>query len=218
MITRTTTVAAGLLGIAILSTAHGLIAGELSDVVQNDSAKKWAFSLSASSYLIPNDRDYVQPTLSADRGRIHLEARYNYEGLEAGSAWVGWNFSAGQELTMELTPMIGVVFGDTRGAAPGVELSLEWKKLSFYSEGEFVIDTAGRSESYLYTWSQLTYAPCDWFQFGLVAQRTRLYDSGLDIDRGPMVQFTWKHINFTTCLFDLGWKQPTVVLGVTVNF
>src|SRR5436190_3578366 len=82
-------------------------------------AAGWSFSASASTYFVPDDHNYVQPTVRADRGRLHLEARYNYEGLDTGSAWVGCNFSGGKKLTWELTRMLGGVFGDTTGIAPG---------------------------------------------------------------------------------------------------
>ena len=48
--------------------------------------RKWSFGASLYSYFVPDDREYVQPTISADRDWLHLEARYNYEGLETGSA------------------------------------------------------------------------------------------------------------------------------------
>ena len=54
----------------------------------------------------------MQPTFTADRDWLHLEARYNYEALDTGSAWVGYNFSGGETLAWEFTPMIGGVFGD----------------------------------------------------------------------------------------------------------
>ena len=41
----------------------------------------------------------LQPTITADYGWLHLEARYNYEGLDTGSAWIGYNFSVGDKLT-----------------------------------------------------------------------------------------------------------------------
>jgi hypothetical protein len=47
----------------------------------------------------------------------------------------GYNFSGGETVTWELTPMVGGVFGDTTGVAPGYKGSLSWKKLEFYSEG-----------------------------------------------------------------------------------
>lgn len=37
----------------------------------------WSFGVSAAMYLVPDDQDYLQPTFTADRGRLHLEARYN---------------------------------------------------------------------------------------------------------------------------------------------
>jgi hypothetical protein len=49
---------------------------------------RWSFSASAYTYIVPDDHDFVQPTVTADRAWLHLEARYNYEALETGSAWV----------------------------------------------------------------------------------------------------------------------------------
>src|SRR5689334_25357905 len=61
----------------------------------------WAFSGTVMGYLVHDERDYVQPTFTADHGWLHLEARYNYENLETGSAWVGCNFSGGSKLAWE---------------------------------------------------------------------------------------------------------------------
>src|SRR5262245_12954585 len=82
-------------------------------------AKAWSLSAMIYGYIVPNDSDYAQPTVTADRGGLHLEARYNYEDRHTGSAWVGYNLAFGEELTLELTPMLGGVFGDTNGVAPG---------------------------------------------------------------------------------------------------
>ncbi len=46
----------------------------------------------------PEDTDYGQPTVTADHGALHLEARYNDEGIGTGSAWVGWNVGVGEQL------------------------------------------------------------------------------------------------------------------------
>ena len=46
-----------------------------------------------------------------------------------GSVWVGYNFSAGKKLVLNVTPMIGGVFGRTTGVGPGCELSLSYWKL-----------------------------------------------------------------------------------------
>jgi hypothetical protein len=178
----------------------------------------WSFSASAYTYFVPEDRNYVQPTFTADRGWLHLEARYNYEALDTGSLWVGYNFSGGDTLAWELTPMIGGVFGDTVGVAPAYKGSLSWSKLEFYSEGEYVFDTSSTSDSFFYNWSELTLAPAEWFRFGLVTQRTRVYKSDRDIQRGLLVGFSYKEASVSGYLFNPDDEKPTVVLAVALAF
>jgi len=180
--------------------------------------KEWTFAASASLYIVPESREYAQPTLAADRGWLHLEARYNYENLETGSAWVGYNFAGGRKLEWEITPMLGGVFGDTMGIAPGYKGSLTWWKLELYSEGEFVIDARDSSGDFFYTWSELSYSPVEWFRLGLAAQRTRAYETELDIQRGFLVGYSHRSVNLTAYVFNLGWTDPTVVLTVGVEF
>jgi hypothetical protein len=179
--------------------------------------RAWSLSATVTGYLIPDSRDYVQPTVSADRGWLHLEARYNYEALETGSAWVGYNFSVGKKLTLDFTPMVGGVFGHLNGVAPGYEATLSWWKLELYTEGEFVFSTGDRSDNFFYSWSELSLAPVDWFRFGLVAQRTKAYQTNFDIQRGFLVGLILKHLDFTTYIFNPDDK-PTIVLGVSTTF
>jgi len=87
---------------------------------------------------VPDGRNYINPNLTADHGGLHLEARYNYEDLETGSLWVGYNFSAGQNVVLQATPMIGGVLGKTTGVAPGYEVSLSYVKLELSTQGEYV--------------------------------------------------------------------------------
>ena len=93
------------------------------------SKNPWEFNLTIDGYIIPNGTSYVDPVFSADRSWLHLEARYNDENLRTGSLWVGYNFSVGKKLELDVTPMIGGVFGRTTGIAPGCEASLTYKKI-----------------------------------------------------------------------------------------
>jgi len=172
-------------------------------IVEEIEDEGWSFSASVYTYFVPDDDDYAQPTVTIDRGWLHLEARYNYEDLETGSAWVGYNLGGGEKLAWELTPMVGGVFGNTTGIAPGYKGSLGWWKLELYSEGEYVFDTDDSSDSFFYNWSELTLAPLDWFRFGLVTQRTRAYETDRDIQRGLLLGFSYRVLDLTTCLFNL---------------
>ena len=186
--------------------------------VEEATEKAWSISASVYTYIVPDDSDYAQPTITYDRGWLHLEARYNYEALETGSAWVGYNFGGGEKLAWEFTPMLGGVFGDTTGIAPGYKGSLSWWKLELYSEGEYVFDTGDSSESFFYSWSELTLAPVDWFRFGVVAQRTQVYETDRDIQRGLLVGFSYKALDLTTYVFNPDESEPTVVVAVAFSF
>ena len=102
----------------------------------NATPNPWAFSLTTSGYIVPDDQSYVSPDFSADRGWLHLEARYNDEALETGSLWAGYNFSAGKKLVLDATPMVGGVFGNLNGVAPGYLITLTYKRVQLYSQGE----------------------------------------------------------------------------------
>jgi hypothetical protein len=179
---------------------------------------EWSFSASVLGYLVPDDRDFAQPTFTADRDWLHIEARYNYEELQTGSAWVGVNFSFGEELTFDFTPMVGGVFGDLNGVAPGYKATLSWWKLELYSEGEYVIDVDDHEGNFFYTWSELSLAPVDWFRFGIVAQRTRAYETDLEVQRGFLVGFSLEPVDFTAYVLNLGWDDPTFVLSLGIGF
>jgi len=180
--------------------------------------KSWAFSASVYGYIVPDSREYVQPTLTADHGMLHLEARYNYEDIDTGSVWVGCNFGAGEKVAWEFTPMLGGVFGHTTGIAPGYKGSISWWKLELYSEGEYVVDTGNSDNNFFYNWSELTLSPLEWFKIGMVTQRTRLYDTDREIQRGVLAGLMFKHMDFTTYVFNPDESKPTVVVAAAFHF
>lgn len=178
----------------------------------------WSFSASLEAYFPGDSQNYLQPTISADTDKLHLEARYNNEGLGAGSAWVGYNFSTGEQMHLDFTAMVGGIFGQTHGYAPGYEFTLSWRKLQLYSEAEYVVDTGHSADSYIYTWSELTLAPAAWFQGGLVIQRTKAYHTDLDIQRGILVRYTRAHLDVSGYVLNPDESKPTFILGTSVTF
>ena len=181
-------------------------------------AKGWEFSVAAFTYIVPDETNYVSPYFRADRHWLHLEARYNYEDQRTGSVWIGYNFSSGNNLVLEITPMVGGVFGRTKGFAPGALVSLTYKKFDISSENEYVVNTDDRTANCFYTWSELGYSPLKWLRVGLVGQRTRAYRAPLDVQRGFFGGVSHKNLDFTTYVFNPGWANPTVVLAATFHF
>jgi hypothetical protein len=167
------------------------------------------------TYLLPDESNYAQPTVTAEHaGGLHLEARYNYENQKTGSVWVGYTFGGGETIEWEVTPLLGGVFGETSGIAPGYKGSLSWRMLEGYSEGEYVFDTGARTDSFFYNWSELALAPAEWFRGGIVTQRTRAYNGDRDIQRGLFVRTTYQKLDVTAYVFNPDDSQPTVVVAV----
>jgi len=186
--------------------------------VEEADSHAWSFAVAGYGYIVPDDQSYFSPTFRADRNWVHLEARYNYEDHKTGSLWFGYNLSFGEKVVVDVTPMVGGVFGNTTGVAPGYLFTLSYKKISLYSEGEFVLDAKDSANNFFYNWNELTYSPTDWFRFGLASQRTRVYQTPLDVQRGFFAGFTYRRLDFSTYVFNVGWTHPTVLLAMGFNF
>ena len=64
-----------------------------------NTKSSWDFAITAYPTIVRNGENYTSAIVIADRGPLHLEARYNYESVGARSAFVGWTFSAGEAVT-----------------------------------------------------------------------------------------------------------------------
>lgn len=182
-----------------------------------DSKPHWAFT--ASAFLYPSDDpSFLLPIATADRGALHLEARYNYEDLETGSGWLGWTLETGDELTLAVTPMIGVVVGRIDGAAPGLEFTLGWRKFELYGEAEYVISFETSADNFLQTWTQATWSPLHWWSVGVSGQRLRSVGSERIIDFGPMAVFRLGPVALQAFAYNPFSDEFYGVLGAGIEF
>src|SRR5262245_17908711 len=169
------------LGLALVLDPPGTVRAE---------AKEWAFGAAAFLFDPPDDDVFVSPIVDADRGVLHLEARYNYEDLKTGSAFIGRTFEFGKEVSGTVVPVIGLVLGRTDAVAPGVNLDLAWRRLAFSTESEVLIDLHDSNASFVYSWLETTIGVGGGLRLGVVGQHTKTYDTGLDIQRGPMIEWS----------------------------
>lgn len=197
----------------------GLVAAPGLALAQTAPAGKAGWSGSFSSYLyLQEEDDFLLPILAADRGSLHLEGRLQYEDFETGSLWVGRTFEAGTTLRLEVTPMAGLVFGRTDGIAPGLELTLSWKSLELYSESEYLFDSGSREDDYFYAWSELSWQVRPWLRLGLSVQRTRLYQSELEIERGVFAAVSRGPVELLAYGFNLDGDAPFAIVALGVEF
>ncbi len=175
---------------------------------QSASAEStWSATLSLNNYIFTDDYIFM-PVVQAGVNRVHLEARYNYEDLRTASFFGGYDFTIGEDVTLAITPMLGVALGRTAGIIPALELTLAFGAFSIYNESEFLVSAQGREEGFFYSWSEFTYAPLPWLNLGLVATRTRLYKTDLDLQRGIGAGIDLERFGITGYLMNAGFDAP----------
>ena len=179
--------------------------------------KVWSFNPDLNLYLIPDDF-FILPVMKVDRKWLHLEARYNYEDRETFSGWVGYNLTGGKKLEFMITPMVGGAFGLTQGLTTGIESTFTIGGFELYTESEYLFDLENNDNNFYYNWSDLTYSPTDWLWVGISGQRTKVYETDLDIQRGILVGAGFKSWEVTTYVYNLGFDDPFVLFTFSAFF
>lgn len=114
--------------------------------------------------------------------------------------------------------MVGGVVGLTSGIAPGLEFTITHKKIELYNESEYIFDVETTENNFFYSWTDLTYSPTDWLSVGLSAQRTRLYQTDLDIQRGLLVGVSYKSFELRGYVYNLGFDDSFFLIGLSASF
>jgi len=178
----------------------------------------WEFSLSGSYYAYPAVEDNLIAVARANRGDLQFEARYNYEDRKTGSVFAGWTFSAGRSLRIAMTPMAGMAFGRTTGVVPALEASLGAGMFDFYAETEYLIDVHDNSGNFSYSWLELGVAPIEIIRLGLTAQRSRIVQSPLVLDRGLFAQIAPGPGKLSLYAFNLFTESWFLVMGIEISW
>jgi hypothetical protein len=186
---------------------------------ENDSTlAKWTFSSAAYYYFVPEEKNTLSLIGYADHKSLHIEGRYNYEDRNTASAFGGWRFETGNKFIFSATPMIGLVVGNTDGIAPAIELEASYKIFDYYSETEYIFDFAEKENNFLYTWGELGVTPFTSFRTGISYQRTKLYQSQFEIQRGIFAEYQIWKFTVGAYYFDAFSNSEFVVAKLSLDF
>jgi hypothetical protein len=178
----------------------------------------WELSANVFYSDPPGSDDRTTAVLTADRGALHLEGRYNYEDLDTAALFIGWTFSVGSDaVSADLTPMLGGVLGDTDGIAPGLELDLGWKRLAWYLESEYLFDLDDSDDNFFYSWSTLTWGFTDWLRAGLVTERSKLVETDYEVQYGLALELAFKRLGLALYAYDLGTDDSYAVAALSAG-
>jgi hypothetical protein len=203
-----------LLSMFLLLTAVTRSVGQDSPV---QTASSWQVETQANFYVFRDDF-FVLPIVKADKNKLHLEARYNYEDRQTFSAWAGYNLMGGNKLEYTITPMIGGVVGLSNGFATGLEMTFNLNRFELYTESEGFIDGSATENNFFYNWTDLTYSPKDWLWVGISGQRTRLYKTNLDIQRGVLIGGGKNNWELNAYLYNVGFDEAFGLMSFSMRF
>ena len=184
----------------------------------DSSSSKWTFAAAAYYYIIPEEKNTVTTIAYADHNSWHFEGRYNYEDRKTGSLFGGRRWEWGNKFVFGATPMAGMVFGNTNGFAPAIELDASYKIFDYYSETEYVIDFSGSENNFLYTWGELGVTPFSSFRTGISYQRTRLYQSSREVQRGIFAEYSFWKLTTGLYYFDPFSSSQFVIATLSIDF
>jgi hypothetical protein len=198
--------------------AAGLLAAGNAARGEESESRPWSISATAYAYFVPDEPDFVMAIVPADVRLLHVEARYNYEGVRSGSAFIGVNARWGHDFKLVFTPMFGGVVGVVDGVVPALRLTATWWKLELTTESEYVVDLGDSDASFYYNWTELGILPLDWLRAGVVIQRNKVFHNQLDIQRGLFLSGTFRFATLTLYELNLFWTTPTWVIAMGLTF
>jgi hypothetical protein len=199
--------------VALMSVSYGK--AQTSDSI---AEKSWSVNASLGAFLIPDEDVFLMPIVTADRGKLHLVSRYNYEDFNTFSLFAGYNFSGGNKLQYRITPMLGFAVGNTDGIAPGMEVEMSLGKFTFYTENEYLFELNDKANSFFYSWSEFSFAPKDWFWFGISWQRLKPYQSDNALEKGFTAGFAYKNLALQGYYFNPGAESQFGIVSLAVSF
>jgi hypothetical protein len=198
--------------------------------------KKWLFILSAflvlqqapaqlkggleqyGSYSRPDPAVSLETLIHLQTGKNwYGEIRYNYDEPGAVSFNTGKSFSAGNNITITLTPMLGLVFGTYTGANFNFDQEVEWKRLYYSSKIQYTVSFLQEQQDFFYAWLETGYNLSRHFYGGLSMQYTA---PGHHMQKGFYMGFSAGNWSFPVYFFEPFSDRSSVTLGIiySTNF
>ncbi len=142
------------------------------------------------------------------------ELRYNYEDSKTASLHFGKSLKQEGKLTYEFTPAVGVLFGQSNGVSADVKMNLEYKSFFFSTEPQYFFSSAGRENSFFYSWTELGMAPVSFFYTGIALQHTKLYANNNGWEPGVFAGFEIKNFSLPVYCFNPFSADRYFVIGL----
>lgn len=192
-----------------------LKAQEKNDSIPNNNS--WDFN--AQLYLtITSDNLVAMPVFNMTKNHLYLQSRFNYESAETYSLSAGYLFNGGDKFSYEITPMMGIMLGKQYGFLPEISINLSYRNFNLSSDSEYQINLKHPKLNYISTWNEFTFYPKDWLYAGISVQRSRIFNTYLDVQKGIVMGVIINKFTFMGYLFNFIDDKHDVFGMLGVNF
>jgi hypothetical protein len=149
---------------------------------------------------------------------FYFEARYNYEDTRTFSIYAGKSFYPDKKEQIEITPLIGGVFGNLNGISPGLNFSASHKRFSTETQTQYTFDLKDPGNSFYWDWTN--------FSFGVyknlgIGGSTQIYvpkTGEASALAGPMVNLTFKRFLFEAYSYNPWQEHPVWAFAIQYKF
>jgi hypothetical protein len=149
---------------------------------------------------------------------VYTEMRYNYEELETASVYLGKSFSKDGELSYDITPMIGMVFGNFNGGSIAVNTEAAYKKAFISMQTQYTVSSDAKENNFIFNWTELAYQPLQWFYTGVSMQQTKMYKTSFKSEYGILIGLVVKKFTIPVYIFNPVNEKRNFIVGVNVEW
>ena len=178
------------------------------------SQRPWEAGMELYGNIVPHEPFSLTPMVYYNSEVFYAEARYNYEELHTASLYVGKYFSQEGKLSFDIAPLLGIVAGALEAGSVGASLEFRLGRWKWSVLPQYTFSWLDQTESFFYSWSELTFAATEWFALGPAAQRTKLFDTPFEIDSGLILSFNHKQWSMPLYCFNPWDDERYLMIGM----
>lgn len=148
----------------------------------------------------------------------YIEARYNYEDVKTVSLYFGRSFEINKKVDFEIIPMIGLVYGNTKGLSPGFNLNFEYKRFHSSTECQYTIDFEDNDYSYFWDWSNFYMRIHENISLGAAIRVNKSKNGDNFVYYSPAVSIEFRSFVIEANAYNFWEKYPLWTLGFEYSF
>jgi hypothetical protein len=170
-------------------------------------------------YYIGRDRPFYMATVATDHAANdwYIEGRYNYDAINAVSAYLGKTFEKKALISYSITPIAGLIGGRFNGGSAGANITLDCKGLSFASQSQYTFSIQSKAANFVYSLSDLTYHFGGFLSAGVSLQQTALYQAAATFEKGILIRVELKKFSFPLYIFNPSTNERYVMFGLVIQ-